>query len=73
VPARAGPILLPEFDREYNTPLEGCRLAYIAHNSPEWAELIVCAPTPLTDAVKVHHYSRPLRIEGTRNRLIAAL
>jgi hypothetical protein len=66
-----GPILLPDLDQEYKTLLEGCRLAYIAHNCPEWAELIVCVPTPLTDAIKVHHYSQSIRIEGTRNRLIA--
>lgn len=66
-----GPILLPDFAHQYKSLLEGCRLAYIAHNCPEWAEAIVCVPTPLTDAVKVHHYSQSLRIEGTRNRLIA--
>jgi hypothetical protein len=46
-----GPILLPGFDREYRSLLEGCRLAYVAHNCPEWAEFIVCVPTPLTEAV----------------------
>lgn len=66
-----GPILLPDLGRPYRTPLEGCRLAYVAHNCPDWAEFIVCVPTPLTDAIKVHHYSQSIRIEGTRNRLIA--
>jgi hypothetical protein len=66
-----GPILLPDFERQYRSPLEGCRLAYIAHNRPEWAECIVCVPTPVTGEVKVHHYSQSLRIDGTRNRLIA--
>jgi hypothetical protein len=66
-----GPILLPDFDRDYCSLLEGCRLAYVAHNCPEWAEFIVCVPTPVTDSVKVHHYSKTFRIEGTRNRLIA--
>ena len=66
-----GPILLPDFEREYRSLLEGCRLAYIAHNCPDWAEFIVCVPTPLAGAIKVHHYSQSIRIEGTRNRLIA--
>jgi len=66
-----GPVLLPDFEREYRSPLEGCRLAYVAHNRPEWAEFIVCVPTPVADGVKVHHYSRCVRIDGTRNRLIA--
>jgi hypothetical protein len=68
-----GPILLPDLDRQHRSLLEGCRLAYIAHNCPEWAEFIVCAPTPLTDAVKVHHFSQSIRIEGTRNRIIATV
>jgi len=66
-----GPILLPDFEREYKSMLAGCRLAYIAHNSPEWAEAIVCVPTPLSDDIKVHHYSQVVRLEGTRNRMIA--
>ena len=66
-----GPVLMPDFEREYRSLLEGCRLAYVAHNCPDWAEFIICVPTPLTDAIKVHHYSKSIRIEGTRNRLIA--
>jgi hypothetical protein len=68
-----GPILLPGFDLEYQSLLEGCRLAYVAHNCPEWAEFIVCVPTPLTETVKVHHYSESIRIDGTRNRMIAVI
>ena len=68
-----GPILLPDFDREYRSLLDACRLAYVAHNCAEWAEFIVCVPTALTDNVKVHHYSQSIRIEGTRNRLIAVV
>jgi hypothetical protein len=66
-----GPILLPDFEREYRSLLEGCRSAYVAHNCGEWAEFIVCVPTPLTDTIRVHHYSHSIRIDNTRNRLIA--
>lgn len=66
-----GPVLLPDFKPEYRSPLEGCRLAFVAHNSPEWAEFIVCVPTPLVEDLKVHHYSQVIRIEGVRNRMIA--
>ena len=68
-----GPILLPDFGRQYRSPLEGCQLAYVAHNCPEWAEFLVCVPTTLTDKIKVHHYSKSLRIEGIRNSMIAVL
>ncbi len=66
-----GPILMPDFEKPSRTPLENLRLAYVAHNVPEWAEFIVCVPTPLNDGLKVHHYSQSIRIEGTRNRMIA--
>lgn len=66
-----GPVLLPDFSQPTRTPLEGCQLAYIAHNAPTWAECIVCVPTPLADNLKVHHYSKVVRLDGVRNRLIA--
>lgn len=66
-----GPVLLPDLDHEYRSLLEGCRLAYVAHNCPDWAEFIVCVPTALSEGIRVHHYSQSVRIEGTRNRLIA--
>lgn len=68
-----GPILLPDLEEPPSSLIESCRLAYVAHNVPEWAEFIVCVPTPLNDTIKVHHYSQSIRIEGTRNRLIAML
>lgn len=68
-----GPVLLPDLERQYPSLLESCRLAYVAHNCPEWAEFIVCVPTPVTDAVKVHHYSQSVRVEGTQNRLLAVV
>ncbi len=68
-----GPILVPDIQPHHKSPLEGCRTAFIAHNCPDWAELIVCVPTPLTDALKVHHYSESLRIDRTVNRMIAIM
>lgn len=66
-----GPALFPDLEQPHRTPLETCQLAYIAHNCPEWAEFLVCVPTTLTENVKVHHYSKSVRVEGTKNRLIA--
>jgi hypothetical protein len=68
-----GPVLLPDLNNPKGSLIESCRLAYVAHNVPDWAEFIVCVPTPLDDKIKVHHYSQSIRIEGTRNRLIAML
>lgn len=68
-----GPVLLPQLKPESRTPLESCQLAFVAHNCPDWAEFIVCVPTPLSDDLKVHHYSQNVRIEGTINRMIAVV
>jgi len=64
-----GPVLLPDLANPMSLP--ACRLAYVAHNCPEWAEFIVNAHTPLTDEIEVNHYSQSERIEGTVNRMIA--
>lgn len=67
-----GPVLFPgvaDIGANGEPPLTACRLAYVAHNAPDWAEFIVCVPTPVKDDIKVHHYSKSVRIEGVRNRL----
>jgi hypothetical protein len=64
-----GPVLLP--DPQTPGSILDCRLAYVAHNCPEWAEFIVDVPTPLTDTIKVHHYSQSERVDETINRMIA--
>lgn len=65
-----GPVLLPDLENTAVPLILGCRLAFVAHNCPEWAEFIVNVPTPLTEEIAVHHYSRSERIEGTINRMI---
>ncbi|MFP3902727.1 MAG: hypothetical protein ACLFWB_00665 [Armatimonadota bacterium] len=56
-----GPVLLPGLWGE-TTALEDFRLAYIAYNRPDRAEVVVQEPTPLNpddpDSVRVMHYSR---------------
>jgi hypothetical protein len=67
-----GPILFPgihEIGDPDSPPLLACRLAFAAHNAPEWAEFIVCVPTIVKDDLKVHHYSHIVRVEGTRNQM----
>ena len=67
-----GPVLFPgvtEIGAGGEPPLTACRLAYVAHNAPDWAEFIVCVPTPVKDDIKVHHYSKSVRVEGVCNRL----
>jgi len=65
-----GPLLLPEL--ENGKPLIACmQMAFVAHNSADWAEFLVCTPTAVGHGIKVHHYSRVVRLENVRNRLLA--
>lgn len=68
-----GPVLFPDFESEAGSLIERLQSAYVAHNCPDWAEFIVCVPTPLTDDIHVHHYSRSVRLDGVRNRLFAVV
>ena len=61
-----GPILFPDFSIDAGRIIETFRLAYVAYNTPDWAEFILQAPTPLTDDISVNHYSKILRLD-TRN------
>ncbi|MFM8291857.1 MAG: hypothetical protein ACKOC4_09180 [Planctomycetia bacterium] len=67
-----GPVLFPGLTgigADGEPALLACRLAYVAHNALDWAEFIVCVPTPVAAGIEVHHYSRSVRVEGTRNRM----
>jgi hypothetical protein len=67
-----GPVLFPgvsDIGARGEPLLAACRPAYVAHNEPDWAEFIVCVPTPVTDGLRVHHYSKSVRVEGACNRL----
>ena len=63
-----GPVIFPDFAADGEL-IEKLQIAYMAHNCPEWAELIVCVPTKIDDANSVHHYSKSVRIEETKNSL----
>jgi hypothetical protein len=64
-----GPILYPDLSREPEDLLGGMELAFIAFNTPTWAELILRVPTPIADELSVYHYSQSIRIETT-NQII---
>ncbi|MEQ1852504.1 MAG: hypothetical protein ABMA01_13050 [Chthoniobacteraceae bacterium] len=69
-----GPILFPGvagIESKDTPPIMACRLAYVAHNDPRWTEFLVCVPTPVTDNLKVHHYSQSVRLEDVRNRMFS--
>lgn len=66
-----GPILLPDLGDGSRPLIKGMQLAYVAHNTTDWAEFLVNAPVSVAPGVKVHHYSRTVRLENVVNRLYA--
>lgn len=67
-----GPILFPDFAQPFDRLIETMQLAYVAYNSPDWAEFILRAPTPLTAEISVNHYSKTVHLV-TQNSVIRLL
>jgi len=65
-----GPVLYPDRSIGHQHFIGNFRLAFIAHHCPQWAELIVNAPTEVSNGVRVHHYSETLRVDG-KNTMLA--
>ncbi len=66
-----GPVLFPELGAGPKALINGMQLAYVAHNCQNWAEFLVNSPTPVGPGLKVHHYSRVVRLDNVINRMIA--
>jgi len=64
-----GPILFPDFEREPDRFIEGLELAFVAFNSPDWAEFIVRTQVPVGEGIDVYHYADMVRLEA-RNQVI---
>ena len=47
------------------------QLTYMSHNTTDWAEFLVNAPTLVAPGIKVHHYSKVVRLENVVNRMFA--
>ena len=67
-----GPVL---FFGEATGPqtIEHFHLAYVAHLGGDWAEFLVCRPTPLENLpVSVHHYSESRRVTAQNSLWVVA-
>ncbi len=62
-----GPVLLPDLEREPAEWIEGFDLAFSAFNCPDWIEFLVRVPTEIPSGLRVHHYSRSVRVDNVRN------
>ncbi len=65
-----GPVLLPDLTLPASEIHESFQLAYIAHTEKDWAEFLVRVPTPVSEDMQVHHYSKSVRID-CQNSMIA--
>jgi hypothetical protein len=65
-----GPILLPDLTREPDELISAMELAFIAVNSPDWAEVLVRVPTEIAAGASTYHYSSPRRLDA-HNTMIA--
>jgi hypothetical protein len=70
-----GPIALPDLEKRYAQPIDTLRLAFVAFNSPDFADFVVEQPTPVIqhgqELAQVYHYSKPFSLPA-KNRLYAA-
>lgn len=64
-----GPVLMPDFSRETDDLISGFEMAFVAFNSPDWAEFVVRVPTSVGDGIEVYHYSKFVRLD-TQNQVI---
>ena len=69
-----GPIVLPDLSPERlartNRCIEMFDLAFSAFNCSEWAEFVICVPTPVAEQISVDHYSKFRRIDNAENVII---
>ncbi|MEE2708217.1 MAG: hypothetical protein VYA69_01300 [Gemmatimonadota bacterium] len=64
-----GPVLLPDLSRTPDNLICGINLAFLAFNTPDWAEFIVRVPTAISEDLKVYHYSQAERFDA-QNRIV---
>lgn len=65
-----GPVLYPQNPGGCDIPIESFCLAFIAANSPDWAEFLLNVPTPIPGDLTTDHYSQPIRIT-CKNTMLA--
>jgi hypothetical protein len=64
-----GPMLFPDLTAEPAEMLSRLELAFAAFNCPEWIEFLVRTPTPVSEEIRVQHFSKPVRFES-KNEVI---
>lgn len=69
-----GPVLLPDLCRKYERVVDSIQLAFVAFNTPEFADFVIEQPTPIikdgNKLCKVYHYSKIVSLKA-KNTLFA--
>lgn len=69
-----GPVVLPDLSKTYPEMMDGIRLAYIAFNTDDFADLVIEVPTPVYDGnrevAQVYHFSERISLK-TSNKIFA--
>jgi hypothetical protein len=72
-----GPIAFPDLKKRYEKPIECLSLAFVAFNTPHFADFVIEQPTPVIqdeeELCKVYHYSSPISLEAENRVLAVAL
>jgi hypothetical protein len=58
-----GPVLYPEVTSRTKWAAQTFHLAFVAFNSPKWAEFIIQKPTPVGRGLTVNHYSESAQLD----------
>lgn len=64
-----GPVLFPDLTAEPGDMLSRLELAFAAFNCSGWIEFLVRTPTPVSDEIRVQHFSKPVRLDA-KNEVI---
>ena len=59
-----GPVLFPDLSLGHEAMIGNLRLAYVAHNAPDWAEFLLNVPVSIADDMRVNHYAQPQRVDA---------
>ncbi|HZK61152.1 MAG TPA: hypothetical protein VFC41_03695, partial [Anaerovoracaceae bacterium] len=69
-----GPVAFPDLSKHFEIQIDCLNLAFIAFNTPHFADFVIEAPTPVMEGDKqvasVYHYSKMVTMPA-KNRLIA--
>lgn len=69
-----GPVAFPDLSKLYDLQIDCLNLAFIAFNTPHFADFVIEAPTPIIDGEKevatVYHYSKMVTMNA-KNKILA--